>query len=80
MLPIKYTDQPEPSFTIYWARSIFDLLFFIIITTLGLNIVVAIIVDRFSELRSERVGREREGDREGGRQRDRDEVGRIGKF
>ena len=80
MLPIKYTDQPEPSFTIYWARSIFDLLFFIIITNLGLNIVVAIIVDRFSELRSERVGREREGDREGGRQRDRDEVGRIGKL
>ena len=60
MLPIKYTGQLEPSFTIYWARSIFDLLFFIIITNLGLNIVVAIIVDRFSELRSERVGRERE--------------------
>ena len=65
MLPIKYTDQLEPSFIIYWARSIFDLLFFIIITTLGLNIVVAIIVDRFSELRSERVGRERESERLG---------------
>ena len=65
MLPIKYTGQLEPSFNIYWARSIFDLLFFIIITTLGLNIVVAIIVDRFSELRSERVGRERESERLG---------------
>ena len=72
MLPIKYTDQPEPSFTIYWARSIFDLLFFIIITTLGLNIVVAIIVDRFSELRSERVGRERERGRETEREEDRE--------
>ena len=28
---------------------------FIIVTTLGLNIVIAILVDRFSELREERV-------------------------
>ena len=57
MLPVKYIGQTEPSFTIYAVKSIFDLAFFIIITTLGLNIVVAILVDRFSELRSERVRR-----------------------
>ena len=33
----------------------FDLSFFIIVTTIGLNIVFGIIVDTFSELRDERV-------------------------
>ena len=47
--------QEKPDFTVYAVRTIFDLSFFIIITTLGLNIVVAILVDRFSELRSEKV-------------------------
>ena len=47
--------SPTTSFTIYATRTIFDLTFFIIVTTLGLNIVVAILVDRFSELRSEKV-------------------------
>ncbi len=47
--------QESPNFTVYAVRTIFDLSFFIIITTLGLNIVVAILVDRFSELRSEKV-------------------------
>ena len=47
--------QELPDFTVYAVRTIFDLSFFIIITTLGLNIVVAILVDRFSELRSEKV-------------------------
>ena len=55
MLPIRYFGQPGPDFDIYWPRAIFDILFFVIITVLGLNIVVAIIVDRFSELRTERV-------------------------
>ena len=37
-------------------RSVFyDLTFFIIVTTIGLNIVFGIIVDTFSELRDERV-------------------------
>uniref|UniRef100_A0A1X7UK67 MIR domain-containing protein n=1 Tax=Amphimedon queenslandica TaxID=400682 RepID=A0A1X7UK67_AMPQE len=54
ILPVKYMGQTEPSFKIYAVKSIFDLAFFIIITTLGLNIVIAILVDRFSELRSER--------------------------
>ena len=33
----------------------FDLSFFIIVTTIGLNIVFGIIVDTFSELRNEKV-------------------------
>lgn len=37
-------------------RAIFyDLTFFIIVTTIGLNIVFGIIVDTFAELRDERV-------------------------
>ena len=36
-------------------RILFDVSFFIIITTIGLNIVFGIIVDTFSELRNERV-------------------------
>ncbi|XP_019861438.1 PREDICTED: uncharacterized protein LOC100634093 isoform X2 [Amphimedon queenslandica] len=38
----------------FTARLIFDLSFFIIVTTIGLNIVFGIIVDTFSELREER--------------------------
>ena len=33
----------------------FDLLFFIVITTIGLNIIFGIIVDTFSELRDSKV-------------------------
>ena len=37
-------------------RTVFyDLTFFILVTTIGLNIVFGIIVDTFSELRDERV-------------------------
>ena len=36
-------------------RLLFDISFFIIVTTIGLNIVFGIIVDTFSELRDERV-------------------------
>ena len=37
-------------------RLLYDISFFIIVTTIGLNIVFGIIVDTFSELRDERVG------------------------
>ena len=37
-------------------RLLYDVSFFIIVTTIGLNIVFGIIVDTFSELRDERVG------------------------
>ena len=36
------------------VRTIFDLTFFIIVTTIGLNVVFGIIVDSFSELRDEK--------------------------
>ena len=37
------------------VRLIYDLSFFVIVTTIGLNIVFGIIVDSFGELREERV-------------------------
>ena len=42
-------------FKTFGLRILFDVSFFIIITTIGLNIVFGIIVDTFSELRDERV-------------------------
>ena len=36
-------------------RLLYDISFFIIVTTIGLNIVFGIIVDGFSELRHEKV-------------------------
>ena len=38
------------------VRLIFDISIFILVTAVGLNIVMGIIVDSFSELRMERVG------------------------
>ena len=44
------------NFTDAVLRAIFfDLTFYIIVTTIGLNIVFGIIVDTFSELRDEKV-------------------------
>ena len=40
---------------VYTLRLIFDLSFFIIVTTIGLNVVFGIIVDAFGELRDEKV-------------------------
>ena len=45
---------PE-DFRVSALRLIYDISFFIIVTTIGLNIVFGIIVDTFSELRDERV-------------------------
>lgn len=45
---------PE-EFSVSALRLIYDISFFIIVTTIGLNIVFGIIVDTFSELRDERV-------------------------
>ena len=42
-------------FGVSLLRLLYDISFFIIITTIGLNIVFGIIVDTFSELRDERV-------------------------
>jgi len=48
---LEYTD---PSWHYVGLRTIYNLLFFIIISTLLLNIVFGIIVDTFSELRDEK--------------------------
>ena len=45
---------PE-NFSVSAVRLLYDISFFIIVTTIGLNIVFGIIVDTFSELRDERV-------------------------
>lgn len=37
------------------ARFFYDITFFIIVSTIGLNVVFGIIVDTFSELRDEKV-------------------------
>ena len=48
-------EQYQPNFTVVGWRLLYDVVFFIIVTTLGLNIVIAILVDRFSDLRIEKV-------------------------
>ena len=45
---------PE-EFSVAALRLLYDVSFFIIVTTIGLNIVFGIIVDTFTELRDERV-------------------------
>ena len=47
---------PE-EFSVAALRLFYDVSFFIIVTTIGLNIVFGIIVDTFSELRDEGVRR-----------------------
>ena len=50
------SDIATTSFTNYALRALFyDIPFFIIVTTIGLNIVTAVLIDRFSDLRGERV-------------------------
>ncbi len=52
-----------PSFTHYSLRTIFyDLPFFLIVTTIVLNVVTAVLIDRFSDLRGERVSLFIDGD------------------
>ena len=52
------SSQERPEFYLVAWRLLFDLSFFIIVITIGLNIVFGIIVDTFSELRDERVSDE----------------------
>ena len=58
MIPIShFQDLPlvPQQFETSGLRILYDVSFFIIVTTIGLNIVFGIIVDAFSELRNERV-------------------------
>ena len=52
---IQRDEEVRPPFYIAGWRLLFDVSFFVIFTTIGLNIVFGIIVDSFSELRDERV-------------------------
>jgi len=47
---------PASSFEASAIRLLYDVSFYIIVTTIGLGMVLGIIVDSFGELRSERVG------------------------
>ena len=54
-IAIRPTEQYQPNFNVVGLRLLYDIVFFIVVTTLGLNIVIAILVDRFSDLREEKV-------------------------
>ena len=45
----------DEEFWLVFARLIYDLSFFIIVITIGLNLVFGIILDTFGELRSKKV-------------------------
>ena len=52
MLFAQFLEVPDgKDFTFHLYKALFDVTFFIIITTIGLNIIFGIIVDTFSELR-----------------------------
>ena len=52
-----YQEIAVPDFNSARLRFLYDVTFFIIVTTIGLNIVFGIIVDTFSELRDEKVSK-----------------------
>lgn len=52
--------QRTTSFVYEIDRIIYDVLFFVVITVIGLNIVFGIIVDTFSELRDEKYSQEKD--------------------
>ena len=49
------SEEFQPNFSLVGARVIYDLVFFIVVTVLGLNLVIVILVDRFSEMREKKV-------------------------
>ena len=54
IIPLDENERTTFSNT-YILRLVYDLSFFIIVTTIGLNVVFGIIVDAFGELRDEKV-------------------------
>jgi inositol 1,4,5-triphosphate receptor type 1 len=52
-IQVNYVNQDGPDFNVYLWRSFFDLLFYIVITIIALNVITAIFVDAFSELRAD---------------------------
>ena len=53
-LDVESSTQRPPFYIAGW-RLLLDVTFFILVTTIGLNIVSGIIVDTFSQLRNEKV-------------------------
>jgi inositol 1,4,5-triphosphate receptor type 1 len=53
-IPVTAVNQIHPDFGIYVWRAIIDLSFYVVINIIGLNIITAILVDRFSELRAKK--------------------------
>ena len=53
-LPLS-ANETVPEFSTVAFRAVFDLSFFIIVTLLGFNIVIAIMVDQFQHLRQRKV-------------------------
>ena len=50
-------DDERTTFSnVFILRLVFDISFFVIITTIGLNLILGIIIDAFAELRDEKVG------------------------
>uniref|UniRef100_A0A1X7TN28 Ion transport domain-containing protein n=1 Tax=Amphimedon queenslandica TaxID=400682 RepID=A0A1X7TN28_AMPQE len=53
-LDIRPSNDYESNFTLYFLRTFYDIIFFIVVTTLSLNIAIAILVDRFSAMREKK--------------------------
>ena len=54
-IPVYYDGQLESRFQTYTWRSFIDLSFLVIVVIVIMNVIVAIFVDSFSELRAKRV-------------------------
>ncbi|XP_019854531.1 PREDICTED: inositol 1,4,5-trisphosphate receptor type 3-like isoform X2 [Amphimedon queenslandica] len=52
-LDIRPSSDYQPNFSLLGIRAFYDIVFYIVVTTLGLNIVIAILVDSFSDMRQE---------------------------
>lgn len=53
-LDVRPSEEYQPNFSIVGGRVIYDLVFFIVVTVLGLNLVIVILIDRFSEMRQKK--------------------------
>ncbi|XP_019850747.1 PREDICTED: inositol 1,4,5-trisphosphate receptor type 3-like isoform X1 [Amphimedon queenslandica] len=53
-LDVRPSEEYQPNFSLVGGRVIYDLVFFIVVTILGLNLVIVILIDRFSEMRQKK--------------------------
>ncbi|XP_019860520.1 PREDICTED: inositol 1,4,5-trisphosphate receptor-like protein A [Amphimedon queenslandica] len=59
-ISVTYVGQNGANFNIYLWRAVFDLIFFVVISTISLEVITAILVDTFSELRQEKDAAEKD--------------------